>query len=209
MSRVPVDQKGDGLMSGHPLDDAQLDACVEAAVEDSEAALDAGLFEVKNKSNANKAVWKIGRIEGDLAEDEALYRAELARLDAWITDRRLRAERAIEFLTTLTAGYHAILLEQDPKRKTVKLPAGDLVARKQPDVWAVDDADYLIEWAKQSGWGEVVRQRDPEVDRAALKKTFHVAPGGSVIAPDGERVPGVTVTPGEIRYVAKPRVVDE
>jgi len=54
-----------------------------------------------------------------------------------------------------------------------------------------------------------VRRRDPEVDRNALKRTFHVAPGGTVLAPDGEVVPGVTVTEGEVSFKVKPRVVEQ
>lgn len=192
----------------HPLDDAQLDAQVDAILSDPEAASETGLFEVNNKDRANRAVWKIGRIQADLDDDEALFRAERARLDEWITDRRVRAEKAIEFLTTLTAGFHAIVLEEDPKKKTIKLPAGDLTARKQPDQWVVDDPEYLIQWAEQAGWREVIRTRDPEVDRPALKRTFHVTPDG-VLSPDGERVPGVTVVPGETKFVVKPRVVDQ
>jgi len=193
----------------HPLDDAQLDAQVAAILDDPETAAESGMFEVRNKDRANRAVWKVGRIQADLAEAEAVYKSERERLDAYIVDERLRAEKAIEFLTALTAGYHAIVLEDDPKRKTIRLPAGDLVARKQPDVWSVDDPEHLIEWAKQAGWAEIVRERDPEVDRAALKKTFHVAPGGSALAPDGERVPGVTIVEGDTKYSVKPRVFDQ
>lgn len=192
----------------HPLDDAQLDAQVEAILDDPETAAESGLFEINNKDRANRAVWKIGRIQADLADDEALYKAERERLDAWITDRRLRAEQAVAFLTALTAGFHAIVLEDDPKKKTIKLPAGDLVARQQPAQWVVDDPEHLIMWAEQNGWGDVVRRRDPEVDRPALKRTFHVTPDG-VLSPDGERVPGVTVVEGETKFSVKPRQVDQ
>lgn len=197
-------------MSAHPLDDAQLDAQVEAILDDTQAAIDTGMFEVNNKDRANRAVWKIGRIEADLGEDEALYKAERARLEAWITDRRVRAERAVEFLTTLTAGFHAIVLAEDPKRKTITLPAGDLVARKQPDVWEIDGAEVLA-WAEENGRADLVRTRDPEVDRPAVKKALRPAEGSSrALDPDsGELVPGVRVTPGEVRFTAKPRVVDQ
>ncbi len=197
-------------MSVHPLDDHQLDAQVDAILDDPEAALDTGLFEVNNKERANRAVWKIGRIEAELEEDEALHKAERARLDAWITDRRLRAEKAIEFLTTLTAGFHAIVLAEDPQRKTIKLPAGDLVARKQPDVWEIDTPTVLA-WAVENGREDLIRRRDPEVDRPAVKKALRPADGSSrALDPaSGELVPGVKVTQGEVRYTAKPRVVEQ
>jgi hypothetical protein len=165
------------------------------------------LFEVRNKDRANRAVWKVGRIQDDLADDEALYKSELARLTDWITNRRLRAEKAIEFLTTLTAGYHAIVLEDDPKRKTIRLPAGDLVARQQPARWDIDD-DQFIEWARANNHDELLNTK-VTVDRLTVKSDLHVAPDGRAVDGYGEVVDGVTVTPGEVRFSVKPRVVDQ
>ncbi len=193
-------------MSVHPLDDAQLDAQVEAILIDPAAATDSGLFEVRNKDRANRAVWKVGRIQAELAEAEALYKSERERLDAYITDERLRAEKAIEFLTALTAGYHAIVLEDDPKRKTIKLPAGDLVARQQPARWNIDD-DQFIEWARANNHDELLNTK-VTVDRPTVKSDLHVAPDGRAVDGYGEVVAGVTVTPGDVRFSVKPRVVD-
>lgn len=192
-------------MGTHPLDDPQLDACLAAALDDPDAP---SSFAVDNADRANRAVRKIGAIQAELAAGEALYRLERERLEAWIADERMRAERALDWLTTLTAGYHAVVLDEDPKRKTIRLPAGDLVARKQPDVWTVTAPEDLIAWAEQSGWDEVIRRRDPEVDRAAMKKAFRPA-GEGAVTPDGEAVPGVVIVEGETSYSVKPRVVEQ
>ncbi len=166
-------------------------------------------FVIDDMDKANWAVRKLAVYAAKLAEAEAFAQRERDRLDVWLAGEREAAADSSSFLSGLLRRYHEDRLAEDPKAKTIHLPAGDLTARKSPDRWEVDDDEHLIAWAEQSGWGEVVRRRDPEVDRNALKRTFHVAPGGTVLAPDGEVVPGVTVTEGEVSFKVKPRVVEQ
>jgi hypothetical protein len=166
-------------------------------------------FVIDDIDKANWAVRKLGVYAARLAEAEAFAQRERDNLDVWLAGERERAEQSSSFLAGLLRRYHEDRLEADPKVRTIHLPAGDLTARKSPDRWEVDNDEDLIAWAEQSGWGEVVRRRDPEVDRNALKRTFHVAPGGTVLAPDGEVVPGVTVVEGEVSFKVKPRVVEQ
>lgn len=179
-----------------------------AEIGDPEAAESTGQFVIDSMDRANWAVRKLAIYAQRLAEAEAFAQRERDRLALWLDGERHSAEQSSSFLAGLLRRYHEDRLAVDPKAKTIPLPAGDLVARKQPDVWNVDDPEYLVEWAEVAGWSEIVRRRDPEVDRAALKRTFHVMADGSVMAPDGEVVPGITVTDGEIRFTVKPKVAD-
>lgn len=166
-------------------------------------------FVIDSIDKANWAVRRIAAQAAKVADAEAFAQRERDRLTIWLDGERTTAMQSMDFLAGLLRRYHEDRLEADPKAKTIHLPAGDLVARKAPDVWQVDDEEFLVTWAEQAGWADVIRRRDPEVDRNALKRTFHVAPDGAVIAPDGEVVPGVTVVKGELGFKVRPRVVDQ
>ena len=73
-------------------------------------------------------------------------------------------------------------------KKTLKLPYGKILLKKQQPEYTKDDA-ALMEYAKQIG---KVRVKE-EVDWADIKKSCLVQ-GGYLIDDNGEIVPGVTVT---------------
>lgn len=162
-------------------------------------------FVIDSPDAANWALRRLAVHAAKLADAEAFAQRERDRLDLWLAGERHQAEQSSSFLAGLLRRYHEDRLAEDPKAKTIRLPAGELTARKVPAHWDVDD-EMVIEWAQGNGWGEVVRQRDPEVDRPALKRTFHVTQSGTVVAPDGEVVPGITVTEGELSFKVRPKV---
>lgn len=189
-----------------------------AEVGDPDAA---AAFVIDSPDAANWAIRKIAVHAKRVADAEAFAQREVDRISLYLAGEREQAEQSTSFLAGRLRRYHEDRLAEQgidvhsvdrgawekARDKTIKLPAGELVARKQPDVWDLDD-ETVLEWAEANGWQDVIRRRDPEVDRPALKRTFHVAPGGSVIAPDGEVVPGITVTEGDLSFKVKPRVVD-
>lgn len=158
-------------MSVHPFDDAQLDRQVEIAAEDPDTARDMGVFEVDSLDRANRVVWRIGQLRGQLAQAEALYRSEVERLNEWREAERRRVGQQVDFLASLAETYHRRLLADDKRRKTVRVPAGELKARKAQDHWEIDDA-VLIDWAVRNGRDDLINRPDPKVDRTAVKKAI-------------------------------------
>lgn len=192
-----------------------------AEIGDPEAAAESGTFVIDSIDAANWAVSKLAIHASRLAECEAFARRELARLTLWLEGQREQAEQASSFLAGLLRRYHeGRLAEQgidvhDVSRdewgkvrdKTIKLPAGELVARKGADEWLVDD-DVLLAWAKANKRTDIVRPRPDEVDRNAVKQAF-IAAAGKAVTTDGDVVPGITVTEGELKFKVRPRVVDQ
>lgn len=191
-----------------PLPDPQLDACVDAVVDNLDPSDEAGLFEINNEDRASRTLWKLARLNSQLAADEATYLREREILDEFIEEARHRNNRARKFLEDLLTQYHRTLHGIDG-RKTIRFPAGELKATKQQDRWEIDSDEALIEWAEGNGWKEIVRRPDPQIDRNAVKRTFNVASDGTVIAPDGEVVPGVHVADGGIKFSVKPREIGQ
>lgn len=183
-------------MSVHPFDDAQLDRQVEIAAEDPDTARDMGVFEVDTKDRANRVVWRHGRLSAQLAEAEALYQAELARLNEWIEGERHRVGRQVKFLEALAETYHRRLLANDRTRKTVRLPAGDLKAQKARDHWAIDPTVFVA-WAEANDREDLLRRPAPQPAKDVIKKRLIPANAtngeSQALTVDGELVPGVTV----------------
>lgn len=162
-------------------------------------------FVIDSLDAANWAVKKIAVHAAKVAEAEAFVQRERDRLTVWLDGERTKALESTSFLAGLLRRYHEDRLAEDPKAKTIHLPAGDLTARKGPDRWDIDEPTFLT-WAQDNLREDVIRRR-VEVDRQALKRApYRVTVSGTVVDPDGEVIPGVTVTEGEVRYSVKPKV---
>lgn len=130
-----------------------------------------------------------------LAADETVAASEIDRIHAWLQDRRKAHDCA--FLEQQLANYHEARLARDPRAKTISLPSGDLVSRKQPDRWSF--APEFVVWAKQHR-PDLTRLKT-EVDKDKAKKL--AVHDGKVVLPGGEIVPGVEVEPGGISFSVK------
>jgi hypothetical protein len=203
-----------------PVYDPALDDQLATALEDTEAARSSGTFQVTNLQQASWAVRKIAQHRRRLEEAEATYVAETAELDRWITDQRRRAEQATEFLGHLLRAYHEQRLAEDnpgfdPTHvtaetwkavrhgKTIRLAAGELVARKSPDRVEVDPGhqDDFIAWAEATGHDDLVNVTKRPALTAIKQHVGDVMEDGRVVhEATGEFMPGVTWADGVVRY---------
>lgn len=149
---------------------------------------------------ADRMVRRIARNRRLLAVHEEVARGEIARIEEWLVTQRAALDTT--FVEEALRLYHEARLARDPKAKTIHLPSGSLVARKLPDRWEFDD-DAFLAWA-QDRRTDLIRMRDPEVDKPAAKKALRVLDDGQIIdGTSGEFVPAVTVTPGDISFAVK------
>lgn len=132
-----------------------------------------------------------------IGQAEQVAQAVIDQANAHVEAERHRYDPT--FLVDRLRGYHQARLADDPKAKSLRFPAGELVARKLPDQWVFDD-DFLV-WAVQHG-PDLVRTKR-EVDRPAAKKALRVVDGRVLDPLSGEVVPAVTVTPGEVSFAVK------
>ena len=156
-------------------------------------------FRVDGPATADWALRKLARIRARQAENSALAAVERERIGEWERDENAKLQHDADFFAGLLSEWHRLVLDAEPDRRTVALPAGKLVARKQPDRWDFDAAAFL-QWAVRAGRAEFVRTPAPEVDKAAAKKALAVKDGAVVDTATGEVVEGVTVEPGDVRY---------
>lgn len=161
-----------------------------------------GRFVVDGPETADWALRKLARVRARAAEAADLARRERDRITAWETAELERLANEGAYFTGLLEDWHRRVLDEEPRRKTIHLPAGDLHARKAPDRWAFDGNAFL-QWAVRAGRDEFVRTPAPEVDKAAAKKALEVRDGAVWDPATGEVVDGVAVEPGEVRFSAE------
>lgn len=150
-----------------------------------------------------KASWHvraITEIDFELECARAVFRSEIDRLNRSLAAEVAKLERRKAWHTAPVVALHARILETNPKRKTIALPYGRMVARAQEPEYEIDDKAF-VQWASVHQ-PELVRYRiDTSPDRRALKALPVVE--GQVVA--GERpVPGVVVTERPPKFSVEP-----
>lgn len=159
--------------------------------------------------NIDEADWqlrRLARLRRRMAENEALAAARVALARKWLAEENGKLERHAAFFEQSLAAFHAHLLEQDAKRKTVSLPAGTLKARKHPDRVDLIDVETFIPWALEHR-PDLVRIK-PEPMKAEIKRLLSVGPaagdyGLALVDPTtGMEAPGVVLIEGETTFTA-------
>lgn len=155
--------------------------------------------EVKALTEANSHLRHIARLRRQLATLDAVYRAELDRLEDRHEHRRGIILRQIAWHEAPCIGLHAALLASDPRRKTVELPHGVLRSRTpSKPTYVMRDPDAFVAWAEDHAAELVRTKKVPAFD--AIKKADHLAvmfpadddaPGLVVFTETGEHVPGI------------------
>jgi phage host-nuclease inhibitor protein Gam len=132
---------------------------------------------------------RIGRLTRERDTLDAVYKAELERLQLRHENRRTILEAAIAWHEAPLISYAAMRREMDGT-KTLELPHGVIRSRTTKALSIrVDDTDAVIAWAGDS-LPDVVLYR-PHVDKRAL--TVYVMASGEV-------PPGVTLVPPTTTY---------
>jgi hypothetical protein len=159
-------------------------------------------FTVKDEETAAWVARKLRHIDKQLTDHDRTMQNEVALIQQWhgeVTGPLLMDRTHWEGL--LRQYHQHVVLPENPKLKTVKLPGVQLTARKQPDQWEWTDEKAFIEWADKN-LPTAVRRKDPEVDKAEAKKLLKEKNGVAITA-DGEIAPGVAITIGENKHDVK------
>ena len=126
------------------------------------------------------------------------------KMEAWYARQLEKAKQVRDkTVTWAEANLRAYFDSLETKKKTktqisYELPSGKLVLKHQEPKYETDD-EALVPWLKTM-WPELVKVKESS-DWANLKKQLTISPDGkSMITPDGEVVPGVTVTQREDKF---------
>lgn len=164
-------------------------------------------FEIKDDKTANWALRKIREAEARIEQVQRFAEEQKAEIDAWAETATEREAHSITFFTGLLQAYHFKLHQENPRIKTIKLPAGELQLRKAQPKFSRDD-NKLTAWLKAHRPEFVKVKESP--DWAEAKKALNVA-GRHLVDPEtGEIVDGVEVyEPEEPTFRVKTRKGDK
>ena len=148
-------------------------------------------FTVDSPEGASWALRKIRALRKQAAEVQEIATAEINHINDWRRAEMSKLEDNIAYFESLLYGYHLMVMEQDPNRKTIKLPYGTLQIRAQQPVFHRDDT-ALHEWVAKNKPHYLIPQ-EAKLDWSSLKKDLITA-GDVLVDPDtGEPVPGIAV----------------
>lgn len=176
---------------------------LDASYPIPEAPEEKARFEVDTLEKAAWAMRKLAHIRGKMAEIQTIADKEIMRIQYWADERKKDLEGDAHYFEGMLIAYHQRAFADDPKTKTIKLPHGELAARKQPDDWRIMDETF-IKCAKELGLMTLIRAKE-EPNKAEAKQVLKFDPAtGKVIDPEtGAVVDGVTVIPGGIKFSVK------
>lgn len=138
-------------------------------------------FAIDTQEQAAWAIRKIRLIERRRVEAIATAKAEINKINVWVTAQEEKADRDRAYFDSLLRDYMWRLREEDPKLKTLSLPGGKLQLRKQQPEYIYND-EQLLPWAKENlPDAVIVREATSKpVIKSYIKDTGEVVPGVSI-----------------------------
>lgn len=161
------------------------------------------VFVITDLNGLNWAFRKMSAIQAKQNEVKQLAQAERLRIDAWEKKECAAFESDLAFFTQKITEYHASVLAQDPKAKSIKTPYG--VAKSTTSKAAPEKVDEaaLIEYVKTNELTFVEVETKEKLLWGELKKTLKVVESDGVLKvvdADGQVVPGVFVKPETVSF---------
>lgn len=152
-------------------------------------------WRVQTLGAADWAMRKVAKLDRESTAISDAAQEEIDTIIKWRDAEFARIAPQREHWTWLLADFHEKQLAEDPKAKTIKLPHGALVARKQPDGIDIPDPDSVMAWCRKNDLDNTYTRIKTELNRAAIKKA---------VLELGEIIDGVAVVKGQIRYSVAP-----
>jgi hypothetical protein len=157
-------------------------------------------FQITGIDSLNWAFRKLSAYKAKASEVEQLAQAERERIDRWEEEQKKSIQQNIEFFEQLISEYHAKVLQDDPKAKTLSTPYGKSKARKSKAQPEKVDENMLLKHIKENGMTEFIKESVKWGDLKKALKVVEVNGDQVVIDENGQVVPGVVVKPEAITY---------
>ncbi|MGN1044213.1 MAG: host-nuclease inhibitor Gam family protein [Acutalibacteraceae bacterium] len=153
-------------------------------------------FEIKDIHTLTWAFRKLSELNEQKKEKEQLAEAERERISSWLDADLKPINDSISYFEGLIQAYHAKLLEENPKLKTLSTPYGKAKSRQTKETIEKVNEDELLNYVTSNGLNQYIKN---SVKWADLKKDLHIV-NGQVINDDGEIVPGLKIKPASVSF---------
>lgn len=146
-------------------------------------------FKVDSLESANWCLKKLGILEKQQKENEALAKKEIERIKEWQEKENQSIEKSKKFFSSLLEEYFIEEKAKNPKFK-VSTPSGKITSKKQTPKWTYED-EKVITALETAGLNDLIRVKK-ELDKNGIKKALTVV-GKQVVNDDGEIIAGIKV----------------
>ncbi|MER1998401.1 MAG: host-nuclease inhibitor Gam family protein [Lysinibacillus sp.] len=155
-------------------------------------------YEIENLEGLDWAFRKVAIYQNELAEQEAYAKAQIEKITSWLDAERAKAGRNIEYFELLIKQYHAKILAENPKKKSISTPNGKVQSTtRKPSIVKPekDSLPQLIEYAKANDFTEYVEVKE-ELKWTDFKKELKLTDDLKVVDSNGQVVEGIPVNEG-------------
>ena len=154
-------------------------------------------FVVDDDSSATWAMRKALAAQRAIDEVQAIAAAEVERITAWAERETAGHQHDYDYFAGLLIAYG--MAQRQEGRKSVSLPYGKITSRAGSKSTQIDP-EVFVPWAKEHAPDLVKVETKETPIKAAIAKAGTVTDDGVLVTADGEVVPGVTVTTGDVTY---------
>ncbi|MDM5245728.1 host-nuclease inhibitor Gam family protein [Lysinibacillus sp. G4S2] len=151
-------------------------------------------FKIDGLDSADWALRKIAINNKALQEKEELF----AKYEQWIKAERAKTERDNSFFEYLLTDYHARILAENPKQKSISTPNGKVQSTTRKPAIVKPEKDslpQLIEYAEQNEFADFVEVKK-ELKWTEFKKELTLTDDLKVVDSNGQVVPNIPISEG-------------
>lgn len=160
---------------------------------------------IASEHEAQRMMRRRARLIDEMHRVQRVASQEIENITAFVSDRVAGIEGALTWLDRGLEQWTRRMHEADPRKKSWAMPSGALKLRAPgAHATSISDPAAFMAWAAASDErGKLVKQADPEPDKAAIKAALKLGPAVmtvdgvtsySAVDDGGEVVPGVVFT---------------
>jgi hypothetical protein len=158
------------------------------------------MFKVTDLNSLNWTFRKVQALKEKEKEIKQLAQKEKDRIEWWERQELSSVTQSLDFFQSLISEYHASVLADNPKAKTLSTPYGKTKARKSKEAPEKVNEEIILKHVIETGMDSFIKKSLKWGDfKKDLKIVDH---NGEKIVIDGygQQVPGVEVKPESISF---------
>jgi hypothetical protein len=158
------------------------------------------MFKVTDLNSLNWTFRKVQALKEKEKEIKQLAQKEKDRIEWWERQELSGVNQSLEFFQSLISEYHAAVLEDNPKAKTLSTPYGKTKARKSKEAPEKVNEDTILKHVIESGMDDYLKTSLKWGDMKKDLKIVELEGKKVVVDSLGQVVPGVEVKPESISF---------
>jgi hypothetical protein len=158
------------------------------------------MFKVTDLNSLNWTFRKMAALKEKEKEIKQLAQKEKDRIEWWERSELSNVTQSLDFFQALISEYHASVLEENPKAKTLSTPYGKTKARKSKEAAEKVNEDVILQHVIESGMDDYLKTSLKWGDFKKELKIVEISGEKVIVDGNGQLVPGVTVKPENITF---------